>query len=371
MASIEDTWRALWERIDWPLLGIVSVLGGIGIVNLYSAGKATGGFSLHVTQGIWFLVGLVMVGLVGLIDYRMLERWAYLILGVVVLMLAAVLAVGTELNGSKRWLNLGFFLMQPSELLKVAVILITARYFQDHAQPDGYRLRDLVKPIGLVGGAVGFVLVQPDLGTSLVILAIFFTMVFFEGVRWQSLVSLALIAVVSAPLVWSFGMKEYQQDRVISFLNLDEDTQGQSWQVRQSMIAFGSGQIWGKGHVEGTQVQKGFVPEHENDFIAANWGEEHGFVGMAGLLGLFLALILWALRISRRARDRFGAHVGVGVAALIFWHVVVNLGMVTGLLPVVGLTLPMLSYGGSSLMTVMLAVGLLLNISMRRRPLTL
>jgi rod shape determining protein RodA len=370
MEGSKSKFRVLLERIDWPLMVIVSLLAGIGIINLYSAARATGGFSLHVTQTIWFLGGLFVIGLMTLVDYRVIERWAYIIFGVVVLMLAAVLVVGTELNGSKRWLNFGFFMMQPSELLKLAVIIIAARYFQDHPNPHGYRLRDLVKPFALVGGAVFFVLIQPDLGTSLVILAIFMTMVLFEGVRWQSIATLALVAVVSAPLVWSFGMKEYQQDRVISFLNLEEDTHGKSWQVRQSMIAFGSGRVWGKGHVEGTQVQKGFVPEHENDFIAANWGEEHGFAGMVVMLSLFMALILWSLRISRRARDRFGAHVGVGVAALIFWHVVVNLGMVTGLLPVVGLTLPLLSYGGSSLMTVLLAIGLLLNVSVRRRPLT-
>jgi rod shape determining protein RodA len=359
----------LLERIDWPLLLIVGALGGLGIFNLYSAAGATDGFTLHTRQAVWFVVGLGIVGLVAMVDYRVIERWAYILYAGVVLLLVAVLLVGTELNGSKRWLNFGFFMMQPSELLKVAVIVITARFFHEQDRSELYGLIHLVRPAATVGLGVFFVLIQPDLGTSLVILAIFGTMTLFEGLRWQSIMAVALVGVISLPVVWTMGMKDYQKDRVISFLNLDEDNHGKSWQVRQSMIAFGSGRVWGKGHVEGTQIQKGFVPEHENDFVAANWAEEHGFAGMMLLLGLYAALLLWALQISASARDRFGAHIGVGVAALIFWHVVVNLGMVTGLLPVVGLTLPLLSYGGSSLLTVMLAIGLLLNVSMRRKPL--
>ena len=361
--------RILIERLDWPLLLIISALGSLGILNLYSAASATSGFALHARQAVWIVTGMGLIGAVAAIDYRVIERWAYIVFGAVVMLLVAVLFFGTELNGSKRWLNFGVFLMQPSELLKVAVIIVTARYFHENDRSEPYGLLQLVRPFAIVGAGVFFVLIQPDLGTSLVILAIFGTMALFEGMRWQSIVAVVLAGLVSLPFVWSFGMKEYQQDRVISFLNLDDDEYGKSWQVRQSMIAFGSGRVWGKGHVEGTQIQKGFVPEHENDFVAANWAEEHGFMGMLFMLGLYMALLLWALRISSSARDRFGAHVGVGVAALIFWHVVVNLGMVTGMLPVVGLTLPLLSYGGSSVLTMMLALGLLLNVSIRRKPL--
>lgn len=359
----------LVERIDWPLLLIIAGIGALGILNLYSAASASGGFALHIRQAIWFLTGLGLIGGVAMVDYRVIERWAYILYVGAVLLLVAVLVVGTELNGSKRWLNFGFFLMQPSELLKVAVIVITARYFHEKDRAEPYGLLQLLRPAAIVGAGVFFVLVQPDLGTSLVILAIFGTMVLFEGMRWQAILALVLVGLVSLPFVWTFGMKDYQKGRVISFLNLDDDEYGKSWQVRQSIIAFGSGRAWGKGHVEGTQIQEGFVPEHENDFVAANWAEEHGFVGMLFLLGLYMALLLRALYISASARDRFGAHIGVGVAALIFWHVVVNLGMVTGMLPVVGLTLPLMSYGGSSLLTMMLALGLLLNVSMRRKPL--
>ncbi len=346
---------------------VILVLAALGILNLHSAASASYGFALHITQAVWAFIGIVIMSVMTMLDYRVFERWAYIVYGGVVVLLGLVLVVGTELNGAQRWLNLGFFMMQPSELMKVAVILFTARYFHDRDLGVAYGLRELAIPFGIVGFGVAFILKQPDLGTSLVILAIFMSMVLFEGMRWSSILALVLAGLVSLPLVWSFGMHEYQRDRVVSFLDLEQDDLGQSWQVRQSIIAFGSGRLAGKGFVEGTQIQKGFVPEHENDFVAANWGEEHGFLGMMMLLGLYMALISLALRTAVQARDRFGAQVAVGVAAMVFWHVFVNVGMVTGLLPVVGLTLPLMSAGGSSLLTLYFALGLLLCVAARRR----
>ena len=355
------------KRVDWVLAGLVATISAIGIMNLFSASRAAYGMPVHLSQSIWFGLGTVIAFLTTLVDYKWFERWAYVVFGGVCFLLLAVLVVGTELNGSYRWLNFGFFMMQPSELLKVGVILFAARYLHDREYSRGLSLPDLVVPCGVVGAAVFLVLKQPDLGTSLVILAIFGSILLFQGLRMSTLMTLVVVGLLSIPLVWNFGMHDYQRGRVVSFLNLDEDTHGSSWQVRQSIIAFGSGRVWGKGHVESTQIQKGFVPEHENDFVAANWGEERGFIGMAGLLGLYFALIVWGLRIASRARDKFGTLVAVGVSATIFWHVFVNLGMVTGMLPVVGLTLPFLSAGGSSLLTLMFEIGLLMNVSMRRR----
>jgi len=353
------------RRVDLPLLALVGAISFLGIFNLYSFAGSAYGSSVHVTQSIWFLLGVVVMVITALPDYRVFERWSYFLFGVVVFLLMMVLLFGTELNGSYRWLNFGFFMMQPSELLKLGVILFTSRYLHDRAFESGLTLRDLGVPFLVVGASVTLVLKQPDLGTSLVILAIFGSILLFQGLRMSTLMMLLVIGLVSVPVVWNFGMHDYQKTRVVSFLNLDEDTRGSSWQVRQSIIAFGSGQTWGKGG-ESTQIDQGFVPEYENDFVAANWGERRGFMGMVGLIGLYFALILWALRISVSARDRFGALVALGVAAMIFWHVFINLGMVTGVLPVVGLTLPFLSAGGSSLLTTMAGIGLLLNISMRR-----
>lgn len=358
---------AVWDRfrrLDWALLIVVSVLAVVGVLNLRSA-AAQSEMPFHLSHLIWLFAGAVLALAIAFINTRLFIRWAYGFYAVVIVLLVAVALVGTELNASKRWLDLGVFMMQPSELLKLAVILVTARFFHRGDREEPYRVRQLWRLIALVAVGVLFVIKQPDLGTSVIIAAIFGTMVLFEGVRWESLLALGLAAVVALPFGYSFLLADYQQDRVVTYLNIDTDAQGKSWQVQQSLIALGSGRVWGKGEQEGTQIQKGFVPEHQNDFIAANWAEERGFVGMIVLLMLYLALIGCALNISRRAEDRFGTLVGVGVAALFFWHVVVNLGMVTGVLPVVGLTLPLMSYGGSSLLVMMAGVGLLLNVGMR------
>ena len=355
------------QGVDWMLLGVVVCLMGVGVYNLYSAALVVGK-AYHILQAVTCLAGLVVAGGMSLVDKRVFEQWAHVTYAGVLVLLGLVMVFGTKLNGSTRWLDLGAFMLQPSELLKIGVILITAKFFQDRDRDEPYSLRALLKLFALVGLGVGFVLLQPDLGTSLAILAIMMTMVCFEGIRLSSVVILMGAALLSIPFVWTFGMKGYQQDRVMTFLNREEDQQGQAWQVRQSIIAFGSGRIWGKGHTQGTQIQSGFVPEHENDFAAATWAEEHGLMGMLLLLLLYAALIASALRVAARSQDRFGAHLGVGMAAFFFWHVFVNLGMVTGMLPVVGLPLPLMSYGRSNLMTVMLGVGLLMSTSVASRP---
>ena len=355
------------RRLDLPLIAIATVISVLSLINLRSASMHVAA-SFHISQGMWFAVGIGLAAVLATVHTRVFKRGAYFFYGVVLVLLVAVAVAGTELNNSQRWLNFGIFMVQPSELLKLAVIVMTAKFFDDEQKEEGFQLYELWKPAALVGVGVLFVMNQPDLGTSLLIVAIFGTMVLFEGLRWESLVMLALAVIVAIPVGYSVVLQDYQQDRVRSFLNIEADAQGQSWQVRQSLIAFGAGKVWGQGHGKGTQIQKGFVPEHQNDFIAAHWAEERGFVGMMVLLVLYFSLIASILNISRKATTRFGVHLGVGMAALIFWHVVVNLGMVTGVLPVVGLTLPIMSYGGSSLLVVLAGLGLLLNIGIYRRP---
>jgi rod shape determining protein RodA len=315
---------------------------------------------------VWLVLGLTLAGATVFFDYRTYERWAYVIYGVALLLLTAVFFVGATINNSRRWLDLGVFLLQPSELIKLAMIITTARFFADHPRNDGYSLLDLGKLFLLLGVPASLIMMQPDLGTSLVVIFITFTMILFQGVKLRSLLTLVTAGVIGAPIFWFFGIKDYQKERILSFLDLEGDSYGAGWQVRQSLIAFGSGGPMGKGYLQGTQVQKGFVPYHESDFAAVNWAEEHGFLGMVLLLLLYLALIGWGVRIARHARDRYGMMLAVGVVALLFWHVVINLGMVTGMLPVVGLTLPLISYGGSSFIITMLALGLLMNVSLRR-----
>ena len=354
------------SRFDWVLVALVLMLMCIGMLNLYSSSVALKE-GLHLTQGIWLLLGAGIAGAISVLDYRVFERWSYTIYGVVVFLLFLVFIAGTRLNGSQRWLNLGMFLLQPSELMKPAIILATARFFCDRPHnSSGNSLLDLRKPFLLLSVPALLILMQPDLGTTLMVVFIFFTIALFEGITIRSQIALVSTTILSAPLMWLFVLKTYQKSRILSFLGLEKDPYGPGWQVRQSLIAFGSGGLSGKGFLSGTQVQMGFVPYHESDFAAVNWAEEHGLIGMMLLIGVYIALIAWALHISRSARDRFGMLVAVGVASMIFWHVVVNLSMVLGMLPVVGLTLPLLSYGGSSVITVMIGIGLLMNISLRR-----
>jgi rod shape determining protein RodA len=354
--------KTIWKRIDWGFLFWLLAIATVGITNLYSIAHATSG-DLYLKQSLWLGMGLTLLGVETFISYEEYKKWTYFIFGLVVALLIGVLVAGIEINGSRRWLDFGVFLMQPSELLKIGTILVTARYFDKTDHIDSYQLRHLVYPLGIIGIGVSLVLLQPDLGTSLVILAIFGSMVLFESIDLRSILIVALSGIVILPAAWNFGLHDYQKQRVTSFLNFSGDRLGQSWQTRQALIAIGSGRISGKGFLEGTQVQKGFVPEYENDFIIANWAEEHGFIGTAAVLFLYAGLILWSLLVSAKAPDRFGRHIGIGFAAFIFWHVTVNIGMVTGLLPVVGLTLPMMSYGGSSFLTVMIGAGLVHSVS--------
>ena len=367
MINNGDKLRERISLLNWPLLAVVGLLAVLSLINLRSASMHSA-TAFHLAHAVWLGGGAVIALAMAFVHTRVFIRWSYVVYGVAIALLVAVALVGTEVNASQRWLDLGVFMVQPSELLKLAIILVTARFFHERSQDDSYHLYQLWPLFAAVGLGVFLVVNQPDLGTSLVILAIFMSMVLFEGVRWESLAALALVVVVALPVGYNVVLEDYQQDRVATFLDIESDAQGKSWQVQQSMIALGSGQMWGKGELEGTQVQKGFVPEHENDFIAANWAEERGFVGMVFLLVVYLAFIVCALHISRRADNRFGALVCVGVAAMYFWHVVVNLGMVTGVLPVVGLTLPLMSYGGSSSLVMLAGVGLLLNVSTHRRP---
>ena len=363
--------RAQRSSMDWVLAFLVLTIAGVGLVNLRSAAEVEG-VARHMTQLIWMLLGAGATGLIASFDYRYFQRWAYLLFGGAVSLLVLVLFVyatgesGGALNNSRRWIDLGAFHVQPSELMKVGIIVVTARYFADNAQPGGHGLGTLVPILGLVAIPIALVMLQPDLGTALVIFFIFATITWFEGIRGSTLVALGAGALTAIPLLWTLVMADYQKARVIAFLNPRDNLQGDAWQVSQARIAIGSGGLFGKGYLQGTQVQNGFVPEHENDFIFTHHAEQFGFVGCMVMLGLYFALMLWALRVARYGRDRFAVLCAVGVAAFFFWHVTVNLGMVTGMLPVVGLWLPLASYGGSSTLTVMLAVGLLMSISIRR-----
>jgi rod shape determining protein RodA len=357
------------ERIDWALFIAVALLAVIGVVNLYSATSVytLSRADMYVSQVYFLAAGSALAIFVTVIDYRHFERFAYPLYVVGMLSLVLVLALGKGIRGSSRWINLGGFGFQPSEFTKIWLILALAKYFHDSPRSDGPKLlRELTVPAVLAFIPFFLVLKQPDLGTALIHGLIFLAIVALQRIRISSLVLLFSVSAIGLPLFWMFGMKAYQKERITSFLSPETDITGTGYHAYHARIAIGNGGLLGQGFAKGSQNQYYFLPDQYSDFPFSVLSEDWGFVGCLVLLSIYAFLVLWALRIASQAKDRFGAVVAVGVGALIFWHSVFNIGMVSGLLPVVGVTLPLMSYGGSSLLTIMLGLGLLMNVSIRR-----
>ena len=358
-----------FKSIDWVLFFLVAAIIGIGIFNLASIANILPK-PLHNTQLLWFTLGFIFFTIpCATIDYRNYARFGNFIYGAGIGLLILVLIFGTDFNGSKRWINLGLFHMQPSELMKIATVIWVAKFFSQHEHRQNYRLKGLLPVFAAVAVPMLLIFLEPDLGTALLIALIAAVMVLFEGVKRKTIALIAAILIASAPAAW-FVMHDYQRSRVLTFLQIEDDPYGSDWQVKNSVIAVGSGGLTGRGYGQSTQVQKGFVPEPENDFALANWAEEYGFAGVAILMLLYLALLFWALHIAASARDRFGMLLAIGIAAIFFWQVVVNTAMVVRWAPVVGITLPLISYGGSSVLCMMICVGILMNVSIRRHMLS-
>ena len=359
--------RRLIFNFEWILLLTVIALAGIGIINLYSA---TGNWHatampLYMKQLLWLSGGLCLALLICCFDYRHLEHFAILGYVVSVGMLLFVLLMGKTSMGATRWIHLGFFNLQPSEVIKIAMILMLARFFGRTAHPLGFSFVELWQPALLLLLPVGLILKQPDLGTALMVVFISFSMLLFAGLQRSTQFGLGLLGILAAVAGW-FGLHDYQQERIRIFLNPESDPLGSGYHIIQSKIAVGSGGFFGKGFMQGTQSQLSFLPERHTDFAFSVFAEEWGFAGSLFLLLGYLFLTLWGIYIARRAADRFGMFLAIGVTAMIFWHIIVNLGMVIGLLPVVGVPLPLFSYGGTSMVTTMIGVGLLMSVSMRR-----
>ncbi len=359
--------RRLITNYDWILLLQVILVAAIGIVNLYSATAAWSGAAtpVYLKQLSWFGLGLLVVVLFSLFDYRHLEYLGMPAYGVTLLLLVAVLVVGRTSMGATRWLSVGGIGLQPSEVMKIVIIIVLARFFAEKGSVQGFALGELLLPGGLLLVPVLLVIKQPDLGTAMLLLAIGGTMGLFAGIRRAALAVLGVCGSLAAVGGW-FVLHDYQRQRIFTFLNPDRDPLGRGYHIIQSKIAVGSGGLFGQGFRQGTQAQLSFLPERHTDFAFSVFAEEWGFAGCLVLLALYLLIVLWGLYIARRASDRFGMFLALGVSAMLFWHIVVNLGMVIGLLPVVGVPLPLFSYGGTSMLTTMCGIGLLLNVSMRR-----
>jgi rod shape determining protein RodA len=359
--------RRLWGQLDARLVILTVALMVIGIANLFSAtiNMSGEGIPFYLRQLLWFGIGALLGLLVFAIDYRYYEELAYPFYLLVLVIVLCVLTYGLIVGGGQRWIKTGFFYFQPSELMKIALILALARYFARHERKEGYRLRDLVIPAIITMVPTLLIAKQPDLGTAVVMVSIFFSIVLFVRIRFRSLLILCTSIFLATPIFWLI-LKGYQRTRILTLLNPYMDPLGSGYHIIQSKIAIGSGGIWGKGFLQGSQYKLHFLPEHHTDFIFAVLGEEWGFIGCGVVLALYLTLILWGLTRGVMTQDRYGSIIALGVTAMIFWHVVINVGMVLGMMPVVGLPLPLLSYGGSSAVVTLIGIGLLLNVRARR-----
>lgn len=356
------------DRFDWVLFLVAALLAVVGVINLYSATSAVKAAlsDLYVLQVYWLVVGGILAAIVAAIDYRHYERFGYAAYGFGVVLLLLVFVLGRDIRGSSRWIYIGSFSLQPSEFMKLFLIIALAKYLHDDPRAEGRTLRDLAIPAGIAAVPMLLVLRQPDLGTALILGLIFASIVLMTRIKWRSMAWLGAGSAILLPVIWGYGLKDYQKQRIVSFLNPEANILGANWHGHNARVAIGAGQVAGEGFMKGTQNQFLFLPDQFSDFPFAVYAEEWGFLGSVFLVALYAALVLWAIRVAAGARDRFGAVISIGVGAMIFWHAIFNVGMVTGLLPVVGVTLPLFSFGGSSVMTIMIGLGLLMNVSLRR-----
>ena len=353
-----------FRDFDWVLLAFVLAICACGVLEIYSATAGTKFAGSHIRQVYWVVGGLVAMAVVSRINYHALldaVPWMYVLSFV---SLASVLVFGQKYLGARRWVKLGSMHFQPSEWVKLVLILAVAKYWAEDRRGE-CEISDIVKIGALVGIPMLMVLKQPDLGTSLTYMPIAIMGLFLGGLKWKHAVAILLLVAMFLPIGYKV-LKPYQRERLTSFLEPEADYHGSGYQVIQSLIAVGSGGLWGKGTGHGTQIQGSFLPVPQTDFIFAAYAEEHGFMGAIAVLLLYFIVLMRLVHNAQTAPDKAGTFVVMGVVAVLTFHILVNVGMVVGFMPVTGIPLPLMSYGGSSVLFTFLALGLVMNIRMRR-----
>src|SRR5215471_9343892 len=352
-----------YRDFDWVLMGFVLAICALGVVQIHSATEHTKFAGAHIRQVYWVLAGLGAMFLVSLLNYQaLLEKihWFYV---VALASLIAVRLFGEKYLGARRWVKLpGGVHFQPSEWVKLILILAVAKYFAEQHQRD-LSWSDFIKAGAIVGVPMLMVLAQPDLGTALTYIPIAVMGLFLGGLHWKQAAVVLLLAGLAMPLAWHH-LKPYQKERLVSFMEPDADARGSGYQVKQSLIAVGSGGIFGSS--AGSQTHLAFLPVPQTDFIFAAFSEEHGFVGAVGVLLLYFIVLMRLTQNAQTAPDRAGTFLVMGVVAVLTFHILVNVGMVLGFMPVTGIPLPLMSYGGSSVLFMFLALGMVMNVRMRR-----
>jgi rod shape determining protein RodA len=359
--------RGKFARLDWWILLAALVLCGIGLLNVYSGTRVSGtpGTPLFIKQLIWIFLGVAAFFACYLTSDGFIEEIAWPVFCGVIGILVVVLVVGKVRGGAQRWISLGAFNFQPSEFAKVAIVLALAKYFADRYNPAGIGFADTVPAIGLVILPFLLVALQPDLGTAGVFVIILVGMIVVACVKTMTLLLMGGAGAVALPSLW-FVMRDYQKQRILTFLDPERDPLGAGYHVIQSKIAVGSGGFFGKGYLHGTQGSLRFLPEQHTDFAFAVFAEEWGFVGVLALLALFLFLVTRGFHLASRSQDRFAAFACGGLTVYFLAHIAINLAMVCGIFPVVGIPLPFVSYGGSSMLTNMMALGIMANLARSR-----
>lgn len=360
-------------QVDIALFSVVVLITTLGLVNLYSATSAYVAdvarsrlADLYVSQIYWLVVGTLLAILVAAIDYRHYERLATVAYLGGIALLGLVFVLARDVRGAARWIQIGSFTLQPSEFMKILLILAVARYLHNDPKTEPRTLIDLAPAAGLTLVPVALVMVQPDLGTSVIYILTSATMLAMTRIRRQSLLVLLAGIGVALPALWRYALKDYQKARITSFLDPEAFRTGTAWHALQAKTAIGNGRLTGEGFMQGTQNQFDFLPDQHSDFPFAVFAEDWGFLGSVLLLALYCFLCVWTVHIASQAKDRFGSALAIGVGAMLFWHTAFNIGMALGLVPVVGITLPLFSYGGSSVLTSLIGLGLVMNVSMRR-----
>jgi rod shape determining protein RodA len=358
--------RRLLLNVDWGTLFAAIVLSVIGVLTILSATYASPRFGgLYLKQTVALGLGLLALVIAISVDYRRLADRSPLFYLLALAALGGLLVFGPRIAGTKRWFVIGGFQIQPSEFAKLVAALFVAKVFAEFKK-DSLNLSDILWPGAAVGVMALLIAAEPDLGTAFTLVPLFLVVAFLAGLRLRAILGAALALAVVGGLGWVFALKEYQKTRIYSFLDPNLDPRGAGYQKIQSQIAVGSGRVTGKGYMEGSQSRLGYLPARQTDFIFSVLAEENGFVGVVVVLGLYLFVLWRSLETAQLARDRVGAFLAAGLTAILAFQVVYNVAMVAGLVPVKGLPLPLMSYGGSSVLSSLIAVGLILNVRMRR-----
>jgi rod shape determining protein RodA len=357
------------KRYDFSFFVISLMIFTVGILNLYSAtngSSANPHAGVYKTQLIYFIFSICVGLFVSFVDVKTIYRYSYILYFFNIFLLILVFILGDVGMGARRWIAFGPVRIQPSELMKISVVLALARWFTRNNPDREMGFKEIFIPFIIALIPALLIIVEPDLGTGLLILLIFFIVAFYRNLRWKTIAIIGVFALISGSLMYNFGLREYQKKRIVTFINPDADARGSGYNAIQSKISIGSGRFLGKGYLKSSQASLNYLPENHTDFVFSVFNEEHGFLGALVLIGLYLTLLIRMVWLSQAVSKVYQSIAVIGVMSIYFWHTFVNMGMVMGVMPIVGLPLPLMSYGGSSLLTFGIACGLATTISNTR-----